>query len=56
MLTQDKIQIYIRSSNWTMIVFLSETNLKSGLSIYDKNKQENFISIKLCTKLLAVII
>ena len=26
--------------DYTMIVFLSKTNLKSGLSIYDENKQE----------------
>ena len=41
-LDEDEEQIiYIRIyDDWTMIVFLSETNLKSGLSIYDKNKQE----------------
>ena len=41
-LAEDEEQIiYIRiTDDWTMIVFLSETNLKSGLSIYDKNKQE----------------
>ena len=41
-LDEDEEPDYIHTDpdDWTMIVFLSKTNLKSNLSIYDKNKQE----------------
>ena len=32
--------IHTDPDDYTMIVFLSKTNLKSGLNIYDENKQE----------------
>ena len=41
-LSEDEKPDYIHTDpdDITMIVFLSKTNLKSGLSIYDENKQE----------------
>lgn len=36
----EKDYIHTDPDDWTMIVFLSETNLKSGLSIYNNDNEE----------------